>query len=139
MTGAAEAIAKDAAARGRAPAIALDDVTISFRMAGEHVYTAVERASLSVADGEFVSIVGPTGCGKSTLLNVAAGLLAPSSGNASIFGRPLSGLTASGGVGGCAIMVGPRNDAAPPSGGTLPPSQGGASVDQRWHGLAALS
>jgi len=92
MPGAAEAIANDAAARGRAPAIALDDVAISFRMAGEHVYTAVERASLSVADGEFVSIVGPTGCGKSTLLNVAAGLLAPSSGKASIFGRPLPGL-----------------------------------------------
>ena len=59
---------------------------------GDHVYTAVERASLSVADGEFVSIVGPTGCGKSTLLNVAAGLLAPSSGKASIFGHALSGL-----------------------------------------------
>jgi NitT/TauT family transport system ATP-binding protein len=34
-------------------------------------------ASLSVAHGEFVAIVGPTGCGKSTLLNVAAGLLKP--------------------------------------------------------------
>ena len=35
---------------------------------------------LSVADGEFVAIVGPTGCGKSTLLNVAAGLLKPAAG-----------------------------------------------------------
>ncbi len=92
MTGAGEAIAIDVAARGRGPAVALDDVAITFRMAGDHVYTAVERASLSVADGEFVSIVGPTGCGKSTLLNVAAGLLAPSSGKASIFGHALSGL-----------------------------------------------
>jgi len=92
MTGAGEAIAIDAATRGRGPAVALDDVAISFRMAGDVVYTAVERASLSVADGEFVSIVGPTGCGKSTLLNVAAGLLAPSSGKASIFGRALAGL-----------------------------------------------
>jgi NitT/TauT family transport system ATP-binding protein len=92
MTGAGEAIAIDAAARGRGPAVALDDVAISFRMAEDVVYTAVQRASLSVADGEFVSIVGPTGCGKSTLLNVAAGLLAPSSGQASIFGRTLSGL-----------------------------------------------
>ena len=41
---------------------------------------AVRDVSLSVAAGEFVSVVGPTGCGKSTLLNVAAGLLAPSSG-----------------------------------------------------------
>lgn len=92
MTGAEGAIAIDATTRGRGPAVALDDVAISFRMAGDVVYTAVERASLSVADGEFVSIVGPTGCGKSTLLNVAAGLLAPSSGKTSIFGRALAGL-----------------------------------------------
>jgi NitT/TauT family transport system ATP-binding protein len=52
----------------------------------------VDSASLSVADGEFVAIVGPTGCGKSTLLNAAAGLLAPSSGAVSIFGNALAGL-----------------------------------------------
>src|SRR5688572_2089895 len=92
MTGAGEAIASNAVTRGRRPAVALDDVAITFRMAGDVVYTAVQRASLSVADGEFVSVVGPTGCGKSTLLNVAAGLLAPSSGTVSVFGRPLEGL-----------------------------------------------
>lgn len=75
-----------------APAVALGDVTIAFRLGGNTVYTAVEQASLSVADGEFVAIVGPTGCGKSTLLNVAAGLLAPSAGTAAIFGHPLAGL-----------------------------------------------
>ena len=52
----------------------------------------MERASLSVADGEFVAIVGPTGCGKSTLLNIAAGLLPPSSGRVEIFGAPLPGI-----------------------------------------------
>jgi NitT/TauT family transport system ATP-binding protein len=52
----------------------------------------VERASLAVADGEFVAIVGPTGCGKSTLLNVAAGLVGPSSGGIEIFGAPLTGI-----------------------------------------------
>src|SRR6188474_699662 len=73
-------------------AVALDDATVAFRVAGDRVYTAVERASLSVAHGEFVAIVGPTGCGKSTLLNVAAGLLKPAAGNARIFGSPLTGL-----------------------------------------------
>ena len=47
---------------------------------------------LTVAEGEFVAVVGPTGCGKSTLLNVAAGLLAPSTGTAEVFGARLSGI-----------------------------------------------
>jgi len=73
-------------------AVALDDATVAFRVAGDRVYTAVERATLSVAHGEFVAIVGPTGCGKSTLLNVAAGLLKPAAGSVKIFGQPLTGL-----------------------------------------------
>jgi NitT/TauT family transport system ATP-binding protein len=73
-------------------AVALSQVTVSFRLADGGSYQAVERASLAVADGEFVAIVGPTGCGKSTLLNVAAGLVAPSSGGIDIFGAPLAGL-----------------------------------------------
>jgi NitT/TauT family transport system ATP-binding protein len=81
----------------RAPAVALADVTVAFRLAERVTYTAVERASLAVADGEFVSIVGPTGCGKSTLLNIAAGLLAPSSGAVSIYGAPLAGRNAQAG------------------------------------------
>ncbi|MBK8763851.1 MAG: ABC transporter ATP-binding protein [Burkholderiaceae bacterium] len=55
-------------------------------------YTAVSDVSLTVAPGEFVSVVGPTGCGKSTLLNVAAGLLAPSSGSLTVFGEALAGV-----------------------------------------------
>ena len=55
-------------------------------------YTAVKNVDLTVADGEFVSVVGPTGCGKSTLLNMSAGLLEPSAGTVSIFGEPLVGL-----------------------------------------------
>jgi NitT/TauT family transport system ATP-binding protein len=79
-------------ARAGAPAVVLDKVSIAFRLTEGGTYTAVEDASLSVADGEFVAIVGPTGCGKSTLLNVAAGLIAPSAGRADIFGTPLAGL-----------------------------------------------
>ena len=74
------------------PAVSLKDVDVAFRLADGGTYTAVQRASLDVADGEFVAIVGPTGCGKSTLLNVAAGLLAPSNGSATIFGTGLAGL-----------------------------------------------
>ena len=73
-------------------AVALRDATVAFRVADARLYTAVEKADLAVADGEFVAIVGPTGCGKSTLLNVAAGLLRPAAGEVKIFDRPLSGL-----------------------------------------------
>ena len=75
-----------------ASAVALSDVSIAFRLAGGGTYTAVERTDLTVADGEFVAIVGPTGCGKYTLLNVAAGLIGPSTGRGDIFGRPLAAL-----------------------------------------------
>jgi NitT/TauT family transport system ATP-binding protein len=73
-------------------AVALDDATVAFRLAGNRVYTAVQQARLSVDHGEFVAIVGPTGCGKSTLLNIAAGLLKPVSGSVRIFDAPLNGL-----------------------------------------------
>src|SRR5207245_6184370 len=74
------------------PAVSLSQVSVRFRLAAGGTYAAVEDASLAVADGEFVAIVGPTGCGKSTLLNIAAGLIAPSSGRIDVFGAPLAGL-----------------------------------------------
>ena len=81
-----------AASEAAAVSVALTGLTVAFRLAGGAVYTAVEDTSLKVAEGEFVSIVGPTGCGKSTLLNAAAGLRAPSSGRVEIFGNALTGL-----------------------------------------------
>ena len=74
------------------PAVSLSQVSVRFRLATGGTYAAVEDASLAVAAGEFVAIVGPTGCGKSTLLNVAAGLIAPSLGRIEVFGAPLGGL-----------------------------------------------
>jgi NitT/TauT family transport system ATP-binding protein len=88
----AEGIAAASRSVGTAKAaVALTDVVVSFRVAVGS-YTAVDRATLSVGDGEFVAIVGPTGCGKSTLLNIAAGLLAPAAGSVNIFGSPLTAL-----------------------------------------------
>jgi NitT/TauT family transport system ATP-binding protein len=73
-----------------APAVRLEGVGVSYRLESG-TYPAVERADLAVAEGEFVSIVGPTGCGKTTLLNVAAGLAAPSEGRVEILGQALAG------------------------------------------------
>ena len=85
-----------AAARVSAvPALAFDRVSCAFAgRNGGGAYIAVKDASLSVAPGEFVSVVGPTGCGKSTLLNVAAGLLAPSAGRVLVDGALLAGINA---------------------------------------------
>jgi len=82
----------EAGSAAAVPAVALSQVEVTFRLADGASYPAVARTSLSVADGEFVAIVGPTGCGKSTLLNIAAGLIAPSSGGVGVFGTPLAGL-----------------------------------------------
>ena len=82
-----------AAAQGAPAALAFDAVSCTFvaRDGGDR-YTAVSDTTLSIAPGEFVSVVGPTGCGKSTLLNLAAGLLATSSGQVSVEGAALAGL-----------------------------------------------
>ncbi len=42
--------------------------------------TAVKDLTFTVEDGQFVSVIGPSGCGKTTILSLAAGILAPSSG-----------------------------------------------------------
>ena len=73
------------------PAVELDRVDVAFG-AGATRYEAVSGATLRVAKGEFVAIVGPTGCGKSTLLNVVAGLLKPAGGRALVEGKPVEGI-----------------------------------------------
>ena len=49
---------------------------------------ALLDVSLAVEQGEFVSLIGPSGCGKSTLLRIVADLVAPSTGTATVNGKP---------------------------------------------------
>ena len=78
---------------GGTAALELSGVSCTFvsKDATSQRYTAVRDVNLRVGAGEFVAVVGPTGCGKSTLLNVAAGLLAPSTGEVRVFGDVLTG------------------------------------------------
>jgi NitT/TauT family transport system ATP-binding protein len=55
------------------------------------IRTAVGQVDLTVARGEFVSIVGPSGCGKSSLLHIIAGFVAPTRGAVSADGKPVDG------------------------------------------------
>src|SRR5580765_2388713 len=73
-------------------ALELDRVSRDFITPDGHGYRALDDISLAISAGSFAAIVGPSGCGKSTLLNIAAGLLAPSSGSVQVEGEPLSGL-----------------------------------------------
>src|SRR5690348_8282310 len=79
------------------PALALEQVTVTFVSPDGGRFTAVRDTTLRVQPGEFVSVVGPTGCGKSTLLNVAVGLLQPSAGRVTVSGAALSGINAKAG------------------------------------------
>lgn len=71
--------------------IVLNAVTKSFE--GKRMVTALDGISLHIPKGDMVSIVGPSGSGKSTLLNLMGGLDRATSGEVSIDGQVLSGLT----------------------------------------------
>jgi NitT/TauT family transport system ATP-binding protein len=59
---------------------------------------AIQDVSLSVDEGEFVSIVGPSGCGKSTLMEIVGGLIEPSGGEITIGGNRVEGTDPSVGI-----------------------------------------
>ena len=73
--------------------IALKNVSRIYR-ASDIETVALDRVTLTVASGEFVSIMGPSGCGKSTLLNIMGTLDAPSEGEVNIDGLNVSALSA---------------------------------------------
>ncbi len=60
---------------------------------GGRPFWALRNATLAVAEGEFVTLLGRSGSGKSTLLNIIVGLLSPTEGEAVLCSTPLSGLT----------------------------------------------
>lgn len=67
------------------PCISLRDLSVVFEARGRRV-PALMEATLDIAEGEFIALLGPTGCGKSTLLRVVSDLLRPSSGTLAVRG-----------------------------------------------------
>jgi ABC-type lipoprotein export system ATPase subunit len=73
------------------PAIQLDRVSRHYTM-GESSVRAVNELSLSVANNEFLALLGSSGSGKSTLLNLIAGLDRPTSGSIFAHGQNIASL-----------------------------------------------
>ena len=60
---------------------------------GGRPFWAVKGATLTVSEGEFVTLLGRSGSGKSTLLNMVVGLLAPTEGTVTLCGQALAGMS----------------------------------------------
>jgi putative ABC transport system ATP-binding protein len=82
----------DTPASSNGLAIRAERVSRHYQM-GEALIRAVNEISLSVADAEFLALLGASGSGKSTLLNLMAGLDRPSSGAILALGRDLAGMS----------------------------------------------
>lgn len=72
------------------PALELTDVRKVYQ-SGDDDVVALDHATLTVDDGEIVSLLGPSGSGKTTLLSIAGGLLEPTEGSVKVKGEEISG------------------------------------------------
>jgi putative ABC transport system ATP-binding protein len=71
---------------GHEPIVQVKDLVKSFPV-GDSEITILKGITFSVANGEFVSIVGPSGNGKSTLLNMITGIDRPTQGEVRVTGN----------------------------------------------------
>lgn len=62
---------------------------------GDETITPLDRVDLTIEQGEFVVLMGPSGTGKSTLLNLVAGIDRADTGSISVAGRELTGMSRS--------------------------------------------
>jgi putative ABC transport system ATP-binding protein len=76
----------------RSPVLELHELAKSFRE-GSSSRRVLQRASLQLAAGECVALLGPSGSGKSTLLHLAAGIDTPDAGSVRVCGLALERLS----------------------------------------------
>lgn len=75
-----------------ADVIVLQDIVKQFIM-GDTVLRALDHVNFSVAEEDFVAIMGPSGSGKSTMMNILGCLDRPTSGKYFLAGREVAGLS----------------------------------------------
>src|SRR3979490_3566357 len=84
--------AEAAPARGRTVAmVEIDRVSQVFQTSGRQSHLALSEISLTIEDGAFVSILGPSGCGESTGLYLVGGFVNPTEGVAKVKGNAITG------------------------------------------------
>jgi NitT/TauT family transport system ATP-binding protein len=69
--------------------LTVDAISKTFDVGGRSI-PAIDRISLDIQAGEFLSVLGPSGCGKSTVLQIISGLMNPSSGGVTFDGRRIT-------------------------------------------------
>jgi putative ABC transport system ATP-binding protein len=74
------------------PSLVTDRISVSYG-AGAASVQALREVSVDFRPGELTLVMGPSGSGKTTLLSVLGGLLTPETGEVSIMGRTLRGLS----------------------------------------------
>ena len=91
--GGAEGLENQAAYKGSGmEQIAAVDLANVSKLFG--VFEAVKTMNMTIADGEFFSMLGPSGCGKTTTLRMVAGFEQPTTGEIYIMGQPVAGIPA---------------------------------------------
>ena len=70
--------------------LTIRDVTKVFAAGADRI-EALHHIDVTIAQGEFVCLIGASGCGKSTLLRIVAGFEAPTSGQVRVRDRPITG------------------------------------------------
>ena len=74
-----------------APIVEIRDLSKRFQSHDGGLTLALDRVSLQIQPGQFVSVVGPSGCGKSTLLAILAGVMERSEGTVMLRGAEVRG------------------------------------------------
>jgi taurine transport system ATP-binding protein len=85
-------------AGGAMAGLIIDNLSMRFDLPNGSSVQALENVSLTLQEGELLSVLGPSGCGKTTLLNILAGFLAPTSGQVTLNGKAVTGPSAERGM-----------------------------------------